>query len=117
MVEGAPHTAKTTVNLCVLGCPPPHVYKGGRGRPAGPPWRAPKRGILLGLHVLEGFHQKGERECIFIPLKIAKRKRCKNAVGGVIHEAIQIAAESNLSTEQRCLHVHYMFSPVTSLVP
>ena len=37
-----------------------------------------------------------EREgCIFIPLKIAMRKRCKNAVGGVVHEAIQIAAESD----------------------
>ena len=34
-------------------------------------------------------------ECIFIPLKIAMRKRCKNAVGGVVHEAIQIAAESD----------------------
>ena len=32
-------------------------------------------------------------ECIFIPLKIAMRKRCKNAVGGVVHEAIQIAAD------------------------
>ena len=31
-------------------------------------------------------------ECIFIPLKIASRKRCKNAVGGVVHIAIQIAA-------------------------
>ena len=40
-----------------------------------------------------------ERECIFIPLNIAKRKRCKNAGGGVIHVAIQIAVESDLSTE------------------
>ena len=40
--------------------PPAPVYKGARGRPAGPLWRAPKRGILLGLQVLVGFHQKGE---------------------------------------------------------
>ena len=47
--------------MCVLGCPlPPYVKEQG-GRPAGPPWRAPKRGILLGLQVLVGFHLKGER--------------------------------------------------------
>ena len=40
-----------------------------------------------------------ERECIFIPLKIAMRNRYKNAVGGVVHAAIQIAAEYDLSTE------------------
>ena len=34
-----------------------------------------------------------ERECIFIPLKIAKRKRYKNAVDGVILTAIQIAED------------------------
>ena len=56
-------------------------------------------------------------ECIFIPLKIAMRKRCKNAVGGVVHEAIQIAAESDLSTEQRCLRVQHTCSPVTSPAP
>ena len=32
-----------------------------------------------------------ERECIFIPLKITKRKRYKNAVDGVVLAAIQIA--------------------------
>ena len=37
------------------------VYKGGEGWPAGPPWCTPKRGILLGLQVLVGFHLKGER--------------------------------------------------------
>ena len=42
---------------------------------------------------------RGE-ECIFIPLKIAMRKRYKNAVGGVVHEAIRIAAESDLSAER-----------------
>ena len=41
-----------------------------------------------------------ERECIFIPLKIAKRKRYKNAVGGVVHAAIQIAVDSDLSDER-----------------
>ena len=34
-----------------------------------------------------------ERECIFIPLKIAKRKRYKNAVTGVVLAAIQIAED------------------------
>ena len=56
-------------------------------------------------------------ECIFIPLKIAMRKRYKNAVGGVAHEAIQIATESDLSTEQRCLRVEHTCSPVTSPAP
>ena len=41
-----------------------------------------------------------ERECIFIPLKITKRKRYKNAVGGVVYAAIQIAVDSDLSAEQ-----------------
>ena len=36
---------------------------------------------------------KRERECIFIPLKIAKRKRYKNAVDGVVLAAIQIAED------------------------
>ena len=58
-----------------------------------------------------------ERECIFIPLKITKRKRYKNAVGGVIHEAIQIAAGSDLSTEERCLRVQHTCNPMTSPVP
>ena len=35
----------------------------------------------------------GERECIFIPLKIAKRKRYKNAVDGVVLAAIQIVED------------------------
>ena len=38
MWRGAPHTAKTTVNLCVYGVPPSPVYKGGEeedGRPQG----------------------------------------------------------------------------------
>ena len=46
--------------VCLWDAPSP-VYKGGEGRPAGPPWPAPKRGILLGLQVLVGFHLKGER--------------------------------------------------------
>ena len=58
-----------------------------------------------------------ERECIFIPLKIAKRKRCKNAVGGVVHVAIQIAVDSDLSAEQRCLRVQHTCSLMTSPVP
>ena len=34
-----------------------------------------------------------EREYIFIPLKIAKRKRYKNAVDGVVLAVIQIAED------------------------
>ena len=34
-----------------------------------------------------------ERECIFIPLKIAKRKIYKNTVDGVVLAAIQIAED------------------------
>ena len=35
MWRGASHTAKTTVNLCVLGCPlPPYIKEHGGGRPA-----------------------------------------------------------------------------------
>ena len=45
------------------------------------------------------------------------RKRYKNAVGGVVHEAIQIAAESDLSTEERCIRVQHTCSSVTSPVP
>ena len=56
-------------------------------------------------------------ECIFIPLKIASQKCCKNAVGRVVHVAIQIAAESDLSTEQRCLRVEHTCSLVTSPAP
>ena len=36
---------------------------------------------------------KIERECIFIPLKIAKRKCYKNAVDGVVLAAIQIVED------------------------
>ena len=52
-----------------------------------------------------------ERECIFIPLKIAKQERYKNAVGGVVHAAIQIMVDSDLSAEQRCLRVQHTYSP------
>ena len=55
-----------------------------------------------------------ERECIFIPLKIAKRKRYKNADEGVVLAAIQIAVDSDLSTEQRCLHVQHTYNTGTS---
>ena len=39
-------------------------------------------------------------ECIFIPMKIAMRKRYNNMVGGVVHAAIQIAVDSDLSAER-----------------
>ena len=41
----------------------------------------------------------------------------KNAVGGFVHEAIQIALESDLSTKERCLRVQHTCSPVTSPMP
>ena len=56
-------------------------------------------------------------ECIFIPLKIATRKRCKNADEGVVLVAIQIAVDSDLSAEPRRLRVQHTCSPVTSPTP
>ena len=58
-----------------------------------------------------------ERECIFIPLKITKRKRYKNTIGGVVHAAIQITVDFDLSAEQRRLRVQHTYSPVTSPAP
>ena len=55
-----------------------------------------------------------ERECIFIPLKIPKWKRYKNAVKGAVLAAIQIAVDSDLSAEQRRLRFQHMYSPGTS---
>ena len=45
------------------------------------------------------------------------RKRCKNADEGVVLVAIQIAVDSDLSTEERCLRVQHRYSPVTSPAP
>ena len=39
------------------------------------------------------------------------RKRYKNAVGGVVHAAIQIAVDSDLSTEQRRLRIQHTYNP------
>ena len=47
--------------------------------------------------IYEEYQQRERGECIFIPLKIAKRKRYKNAVGGVVLAAIQIAVDSDLA--------------------
>ena len=58
-----------------------------------------------------------ERECIFIPLKITKRKHYKNAVGGVAQTTIQIVVDSDLSAEQRRLRVQHTYNPVTSPAP
>src|SRR6266536_3670708 len=41
--------AKTTGNMCVLGCPLAPVYKGWREEEAGPHRARPKCGVLLGL--------------------------------------------------------------------
>ena len=48
-----------------------------------------------------------EREGIFIPLKIAKRKRYKNAVDGVVLAAIQITGDPSAErmTPTRSTHV------------
>ena len=56
-------------------------------------------------------------ECIFMPLKIASRKRCKNVDEGVVLEAIQVAVDSDLSAEQRHPRVQHTCSPVTSPAP
>ena len=56
-------------------------------------------------------------EWSFIPFKIAMRKRCKNADEGVVLVAIQIAVDSDLSTEEQCLRVQHTCSPVTSPTP
>ena len=58
--------------------------------------------------------REGEDECIFIPLKIAMRKRYKNADEEVVLVAIQIAVDSDLSTKQRRLRIQHTYSPGTS---
>ena len=52
-----------------------------------------------------------ERECIFIPLKIAKRKRYKSAVDGVVLAAIQIAEDPIQVLNGWRLCVQHMYSP------
>ena len=51
-----------------------------------------------------------ERECIFIPLKIAKRKRYKNAVDGVVLTAIQIAEDPVQAPNGWRLRVQHTYS-------
>ena len=46
-VEGAPHTAKTIVNLCVYGVPPPPYIKEERRSRAGLKGCAPRGRFLL----------------------------------------------------------------------
>ena len=46
-----------------------------------------------------------ERECIFIPLKIAKRKLYKNAVDGVVIAVIQVVEDPIQASNGRCLRV------------
>ena len=55
-----------------------------------------------------------EKECIFIPLRIAKRKRYKNAVDGVVLAAIQIAEDPIQAPNGRRLRVQHTYSPGTS---
>ena len=58
---GGGHRTRLKINLCVYRVPPfPYIKEGGgEGLPA--PRARPKRGILLGLQVLVGIHQEGER--------------------------------------------------------
>ena len=44
-------------------------------------------------------------------MKIAMPKRYKNADEGVALAAIQVAVDSDLSTEQWCLRVQHTYSP------
>ena len=60
-MEGAPHTAKTIVNMCVLGVPPSPVYKGARGGDRRPHRVRPKGGILLLLGVDSPFTSQTRR--------------------------------------------------------
>src|SRR5215216_7698800 len=46
---GGGHRTRLKINLCVMGCPPTPVYKGGRDEEAGPHRARPKCGVLLGL--------------------------------------------------------------------
>ena len=55
-----------------------------------------------------------ERECIFISLKIAKRKRYKNIVDGVVLAAIQIAEDPIQAPNGRHLRAQHTYSPGTS---
>ena len=55
-----------------------------------------------------------ERESIFTPLKIAKWKRYKNAVDGVVLAAIQIAEDPIQVPNGRDLRVQHTYSPGTS---
>ena len=49
---------------------------------------------------MEKLAMRERGECIFIPLKIATRKRYKNVDEGVVLVAIQIAVDSEPSAEQ-----------------
>ena len=62
----------------------------------------------------ETSNERERGECIFIPLKIAMRKRYKNANEGVVLVAIQITVDSDLSAERRRLRVQHTYSPETS---
>ena len=58
-----------------------------------------------------------ERGVIFIPLKIATRKRYKNTDEGVVLIAIQIAVDSDLSAEQWRLRIQHTCSSMTPPMP
>ena len=55
-----------------------------------------------------------ERECIFIPMKISKGKRYKNAVDGFVLTTIQIAEDPIQAPNGRRLHVQHTYNPGTS---
>ena len=55
-----------------------------------------------------------ERECFFIPLKITKQKRYKNAVDGDVLAVIQIAEDLIQVPNGRSLRVQHTYTPGTS---
>ena len=52
-----------------------------------------------------------ERECISIPLKIAKRKSYKNTVDGVVLAAIQIVEDPIQAPNGRRFRIEHTYSP------
>ena len=59
-------------------------------------------------------YQRERGECIFIPLKIATRKRYKNADEGVVLAVIQIVEDPIQAPNRRRLRVQHTYSPGTS---
>ena len=64
-MEGAPHTAKRTIDLPLGFPPPPYIKEGRRRRPTkrGAPWGSPTRTpLLVGFAPLFPFLSEGKRK-------------------------------------------------------